>query len=166
KIKELNNDVPVIILSARSLKEDKILGFRLGVDDYITKPFEEEELLYRIRAVLNRMKHPLKNQLALVLNSEKPDAIINEVQTIFFHNYNLESFEKIENVFNLIISLFSGDLRGYKRCNTEYHDLKHTHDAFLATARLIDGMNVTSGVYPERPDKFGGLSDHHSFEIL
>ncbi len=61
KIKELNSDVPVIILSARSLKEDKILGFRLGVDDYITKPFEEEELLYRIRAVLNRLKHSVKN---------------------------------------------------------------------------------------------------------
>jgi DNA-binding response OmpR family regulator len=53
-IKELDSKVPVVILSARSLKEDKISGFRLGVDDYITKPFEEEELLYRIRAVLNR----------------------------------------------------------------------------------------------------------------
>jgi DNA-binding response OmpR family regulator len=53
-IRELDGRIPVIILSARSLKEDKIAGFRLGVDDYITKPFEEEELLYRIRAVLNR----------------------------------------------------------------------------------------------------------------
>jgi DNA-binding response OmpR family regulator len=57
KIREMDAHVPVIILSARSLKEDKITGFRLGVDDYITKPFEEEELLYRIRAVLNRVKH-------------------------------------------------------------------------------------------------------------
>jgi DNA-binding response OmpR family regulator len=56
KIKELNSEVPVIILSARSLKEDKIKGFRLGVDDYITKPFDEEELLYRIRAIMNRIK--------------------------------------------------------------------------------------------------------------
>ncbi|MDM8004457.1 MAG: response regulator transcription factor [Bacteroidota bacterium] len=54
QIKELDSKVPVVILSARSLKEDKISGFRLGIDDYITKPFEEEELLYRIRAVLNR----------------------------------------------------------------------------------------------------------------
>jgi len=53
-IKELDSRVPVVILSARYLKEDKITGFRLGADDYITKPFEEEELLYRIRAVLNR----------------------------------------------------------------------------------------------------------------
>ncbi len=56
KIKELNSDIPVIILSARSLKEDKIKGFRIGVDDYITKPFDEEELLYRIRAIMNRIK--------------------------------------------------------------------------------------------------------------
>ncbi len=54
KIREINRDIPVIILSARSLKEDKIKGFRLGIDDYITKPFDEEELLYRIRAILNR----------------------------------------------------------------------------------------------------------------
>lgn len=61
KIREMDAHVPVIILSARSLKEDKITGFRLGVDDYITKPFEEEELLYRIRAVLNRIKYPAGN---------------------------------------------------------------------------------------------------------
>jgi DNA-binding response OmpR family regulator len=56
KIKEMNSEVPVIILSARSLKEDKIKGFRIGVDDYITKPFDEEELLYRIKAIMNRIK--------------------------------------------------------------------------------------------------------------
>jgi DNA-binding response OmpR family regulator len=60
KIKEMNSDIPVIILSARSLREDKIKGFRIGVDDYITKPFDEEELLYRIMAIRNRMK-PAKN---------------------------------------------------------------------------------------------------------
>ncbi|MBE0677734.1 MAG: response regulator transcription factor [Bacteroidales bacterium] len=57
KLKKINRDIPVIILSARSLKEDKLTGFRLGIDDYITKPFDEEELLYRIRAVLNRLKN-------------------------------------------------------------------------------------------------------------
>jgi DNA-binding response OmpR family regulator len=56
KIKEINSEVPVIILSARSLKEDKIKGFRIGVDDYITKPFDEEELLCRIKAINNRIK--------------------------------------------------------------------------------------------------------------
>lgn len=61
KIKDLKSEIPVIILSARSLKEDKIKGFRMGVDDYITKPFDEEELLYRIRAIMNRIKPESEN---------------------------------------------------------------------------------------------------------
>jgi hypothetical protein len=93
------------------------------------------------------MINPGRNQLALILDSEKPETVINEVQTIFFHSYKLKSFEKIENAFNHICSLFNGTLKGYRRCNTEYHDLKHTLDAFLATARLIDGRNVTTGIY-------------------
>jgi DNA-binding response OmpR family regulator len=56
KIKEINSEIPVIILSARSFKEDKIKGFRIGIDDYITKPFDEEELLYRIKAIIKRIK--------------------------------------------------------------------------------------------------------------
>jgi DNA-binding response OmpR family regulator len=56
KIKETNKRIPIIILSARSMKEDKIKGFCIGVDDYITKPFDEEELLYRIKAIMSRIK--------------------------------------------------------------------------------------------------------------
>ncbi|PKL19178.1 MAG: hypothetical protein CVV49_02045 [Spirochaetae bacterium HGW-Spirochaetae-5] len=95
------------------------------------------------------MINPGRNQLALILDSEKPETVINEVQSIFFHSYKLESFEKIENAFNHICSLFNGKLKGYRACNTEYHDLKHTLDAFLAAARLIDGRNITSGIYNE-----------------
>jgi DNA-binding response OmpR family regulator len=57
KIKEINNKIPVMLLSARSLRDDKIKGFSLGIDDYLTKPFDEEELLYRIKAILNRTNH-------------------------------------------------------------------------------------------------------------
>jgi len=54
KIRILNTQVPVIFLTARSLKEDKMKGYEIGVDDYITKPFDEDELLYKINAILNR----------------------------------------------------------------------------------------------------------------
>lgn len=54
KIKILNPQVPIIFLTARSLKEDKMKGYEIGVDDYITKPFDEDELLYKINAILNR----------------------------------------------------------------------------------------------------------------
>ena len=54
KIKIINAQIPVIFLTARSLKEDKMKGYEIGVDDYITKPFDEDELLYKINAILNR----------------------------------------------------------------------------------------------------------------
>jgi DNA-binding response OmpR family regulator len=54
EIRQKNHNVPIIFLTARSLKEDKIRGFKIGADDYITKPFSTEELLLRIEAVLRR----------------------------------------------------------------------------------------------------------------
>lgn len=55
KIKAANKHIPIILLTAKSLKEDKIRGFNIGIDDYITKPFDEEELLCRINAILKRV---------------------------------------------------------------------------------------------------------------
>lgn len=54
QLKAANPDIPLLFLTARSLKDDKLRGFALGADDYITKPFDEEELLCRIRALLRR----------------------------------------------------------------------------------------------------------------
>ena len=48
EIREKNNDVPIIFLTAKSMKEDRIHGLRLGADDYITKPFSIEELILKI----------------------------------------------------------------------------------------------------------------------
>ena len=62
KIKEISPDLPVIFVTARSMKEDKIKGFNLGVDDYITKPFDEDELLCRIQAILNRLENRTKGK--------------------------------------------------------------------------------------------------------
>ena len=49
-----NRDVPIIFLTAKSMQEDTIQGFKAGADDYITKPFSMEELLLRIQAILRR----------------------------------------------------------------------------------------------------------------
>ncbi len=54
KIKELNPDIPTIFLTAKTLKEDIVEGFKLGADDYITKPFDSEVLLYKIKAIIKR----------------------------------------------------------------------------------------------------------------
>lgn len=53
-IRSLNEAVPIIFLTAKSMKEDVLEGFKRGADDYIKKPFDSAELLYRIQAVLKR----------------------------------------------------------------------------------------------------------------
>lgn len=54
EIKKINKTVPVVFLTAKSLKIDKLKGFKTGCDDYITKPVDEEELIARIGAILRR----------------------------------------------------------------------------------------------------------------
>ncbi len=56
KIREINQDLPIIFLTAKSMKEDAIKGLKIGADDYVTKPFSMEELLLRIKAVLRRTR--------------------------------------------------------------------------------------------------------------
>jgi len=54
QIRTVNQKVPIIFLTAKTMREDMIEGFQAGGDDYITKPFDSEVLLYRIRAILRR----------------------------------------------------------------------------------------------------------------
>ena len=51
EIRTVNSEVPIIFLTAKSLKEDILEGFKIGADDYITKPFSMEELVFRIEAI-------------------------------------------------------------------------------------------------------------------
>jgi DNA-binding response OmpR family regulator len=64
EIRLINSDIPIIFLTAKNQKEDIIDGFKTGADDYITKPFSMEELLYRIEAILRRIINPGINKNA------------------------------------------------------------------------------------------------------
>jgi len=59
EIRKLDENVPIIFLTAKIMKEDKIRGFKIGADDYITKPFSTEELSLRIESVLRRTRQSL-----------------------------------------------------------------------------------------------------------
>jgi DNA-binding response OmpR family regulator len=80
KITASGNTVPFIFLTAKQLKVDKLKGFTLGADDYITKPVDEEELVARIRAVLKRA-------------AAKPEQVSDEAvrigKSVFFHRKQL-----------------------------------------------------------------------------
>lgn len=63
KKEELSREIPIIMLTARSEEEDKILGFESGADDYVTKPFSPRELVARIKAVLRRGGPPADEEV-------------------------------------------------------------------------------------------------------
>ena len=60
-IRGIDKNVPIIFLTAKSMKEDTLKGFEIGADDYITKPFNMEELIARINAVLKRTSNKNEN---------------------------------------------------------------------------------------------------------
>ncbi len=62
EIRKLNQDIPIIFLTAKTMQQDIIEGFKIGADDYLSKPFNSEELLYRIAAVMKRGRVKQNNQ--------------------------------------------------------------------------------------------------------
>ena len=54
EIREQNQEVPIVFLTAKNLKDDFLRGFKVGADDYLTKPFDSEVLLAKIKAIINR----------------------------------------------------------------------------------------------------------------
>lgn len=80
QIRAINQDVPILFLTAKSLKEDKLTGLRIGADDYITKPFSIEELVLKIEVFLKRSK---------VVSSEKNSNTIFYLGNYVFDYANL-----------------------------------------------------------------------------
>lgn len=67
EIREIDRKVPILFLTAKAMKEDKLEGFSIGADDYLTKPFSMEELLARITAILRRIEAPANENDSTVM---------------------------------------------------------------------------------------------------
>lgn len=143
EIRLKDKNMPVIFLTAKSMKEDAIEGFKAGADDYITKPFSMEELLMRIQAILRRSN---KQSLSLadetkfdvgnyVFDSEAQQLVINEGFTklttkenallrllclhkndVLDRNFALKSIWQDDNYFNgRSMDVYIAKLRKYLR---------------------------------------------------
>jgi DNA-binding response OmpR family regulator len=87
EIRQTNADTPIIFLTAKTLKEDVLEGFKIGADDYITKPFSMEELTFRIEAILRRVRGKKSKEVTtyqlgrFTFDAQKQILTIGEQQT-------------------------------------------------------------------------------------
>ncbi len=84
-----------------------------------------------------------KIQLSRIVNMKDPQGLLDEVEAIVLMMFPEFDFETLNRVFKDIMRLFRGEYKGYRKCNTEYHDLNHTTDALLVMARLTHGAFLT-----------------------
>ena len=87
EIRSSNAEIPIIFLTAKTLKEDILEGFKLGADDYITKPFSMEELVFRVESILRRVRGKKTHESTVyhigrfVFDTQKQLLTIGEKQT-------------------------------------------------------------------------------------
>ena len=87
EIRQTNTEIPIIFLTAKTLKEDVLEGFKIGADDYLTKPFSMEELTFRIEAILRRVRGKKNKEVStyqlgrFTFDAQKQLLVIDEKQT-------------------------------------------------------------------------------------
>ena len=82
-IRSINDEVPLIFLTAKSLKEDVIKGFKIGADDYLIKPFDSEILLFKIKSIFKRkisLKKATDNKVDYIFSSFRYNSKFRELQ--------------------------------------------------------------------------------------
>ncbi len=86
QVRESNPDIPIIFMTARDDKPSKQLGYKIGIDDYIVKPFDLDELVMKINALQRRLKIGISSDLIvgnLKMNKEEHTAYIDDVEVPF-----------------------------------------------------------------------------------
>lgn len=78
-------------------------------------------------------------QLSRIISDNRPQSVFKAVIDVVSEHYGRKAAAPVRNCYNLTIRLFRGRLEQYQKCNTDYHDLPHTMDVFLAAARILDG---------------------------
>ena len=107
-------ETPIIMLTALSQLNDKVNGFNLGVDDYLTKPFEIDELIVRVRALLKRTNQIPKSQAVRELLTYKEITLIPETYSVKI-NDKVQKLTPIEfDIFNLLFQNHGNMVSGAK----------------------------------------------------
>lgn len=155
KIREVDNAVPFVYITAKNLKEDVKQGYEIGADDYIVKPFDSELLILKIKAILSRSKHEE--------SEEKPKFIQiggygfnTELRTITKNDEVIKLTPKESRLLELLYNHRDGLLAREKALN----EIWGTNDYF--TARSMDVYVTKLRKYFKDDDKINIENVHGS----
>lgn len=109
EIRNVDPDVPLFFLSAKSLKDDILNGYKLGADDYITKPFDSEVLLHKIKAVLKRNQE-LQEKTHGMIEFNIGSYHFNSKLRTLEHNGTTHTLSPKENELLLMLAEYKNDL--------------------------------------------------------
>jgi two-component system OmpR family response regulator len=120
EIRMTNTEIPIIFLTAKSTKEDVIEGFKAGGDDYITKPFSMEELIFRIEAIIRRARKELVSAQPeykigrYLFNADKQTLKLDNKNMVLERNFALKTIWIDDNYFNArSMDVYIAKLRKY-----------------------------------------------------
>lgn len=103
---------------------------------------------------------PLSNPITCPerISLDNPQDVMAEIKKIILLIFSKFEFNQFEQTFSDILELFNGNYPGYRRCNTLYHDLNHTMDCLLVTAKLIHGAFLNGIMFKKRDVSLGLIS--------
>ena len=149
KIKELK-DIPIIMLSARTEEDDKLFGFDIGVDDYVTKPFSPKELMARIKAISDRKtkkanKKYIHNDLIIdfsardvIIDGKKVDMTPKELDLLIYLVNNENIALDREKILSAVWHIdYYGDDR---TVDTHIKMLRHSLGKYRDAIKTVRGM--------------------------
>ena len=150
------SETPIIMLTALSQLNDKVNGFNIGVDDYLTKPFEIDELIVRVRALLKRTKQIPKSTAVRELLTFKEITLIPESYSVKI-NDKLQKLTPIEyDIFNILFqnhgNMVSGakllkDVWGYEPDDNVETIRVHIRHLRSKIDKISDGKKYIETVY-------------------
>ena len=150
------SETPIIMLTALSELNDKVNGFNLGVDDYLTKPFEIDELIVRVRALLKRTKQIPKSSAVRELLTYKEITLLPETYCVKI-NEKVQKLTPIEfDIFNLLFqnhgNMVSGakllkDIWGYEPDDNVETIRVHIRHLRSKINKISDGKEYIQTIY-------------------
>ena len=143
EIRARNKQVPLIFLTAKTLKEDMLKGYQLGADDYVNKPFDSEVLLYKIKALLNRRIAPVQEEKPVAVHFNIGDfRFDSKLRQLFYKDEAPIKLSPKESKLLKMLALHKNDLMPRERALTKIwqddnYFTSRSMDVYIAKLRKL-----------------------------